>query len=155
MRFDLEAIRRCAEAAARPHGCTVWDVRKLRQHGDEVLRVDIDKEEGVTLADCEQVSRDLDAMLDVEDFIDSRYLLQVSSAGIERSLRQEVHWAASIGQRINVVMKRPKEGRSTFHGEVVGLADGRVTLHSDAGEVALPIVDVKRANWVYEPRTDG
>jgi len=152
MREDLQAIRQVAEGAAAVHGCEVWNVELGRGgKGAWILRVFIDRQGGVTLDDCEAVSKDLSARLDVENPIEHRYILEVSSPGITRGLTEEAHYRKSAGMPVRVVMTEPVEGSASWEGRVAGVEDGKVRLALRGGrEIALGLSGVKRANRLFE-----
>ncbi len=152
MREDLQAIRQVAEGAAAVHGCEVWDIELGRGgKGAWILRVYLDRPGGVTIDDCEAVSKDLSARLDVEDPIEHRYILEVSSPGITRSLSEEAHFRKSIGFLARIVLERPIEGSASWEGRIEAVEDGKVKLRTGRDrEIELPLGQVKRANRVYE-----
>ena len=102
-----------AELAApivRDAGCTLWDVEYVREAGEWFLRVYIDKEGGVSIDDCEAVSRPLSDALDEADPIQGSYVLEVSSAGADRALKKPEHFARFIGAPVDVRLYRPVDG---------------------------------------------
>ena len=125
-------------ALARPGvegaGCTLWDVEYVKEAGSWYLRVYIDKEGGVSIDDCEAVSRPLSDLLDKADPIEGSYTFEVSSAGADRPLKKPEHFAKFQGAEVEVRLYRPREGRKEFVGTLRGYADGDVTL--DIGGVA-------------------
>ncbi|NND91361.1 MAG: ribosome maturation factor RimP [Granulosicoccus sp.] len=110
------------------------------------LRVYIDKPEGIVMEDCATVSRQLDAVLDVEDTIKSAYLLEVSSPGIDRPLFTEAHFAAQIGEEVKVRLADGIGGRRNFKGQLVGVEDGVATVEVDGTDYELSIADVEQAH---------
>ena len=109
-------------------GCSLWDVEYVKEAGEWFLRVYIDKEGGVSIQDCEAVSRPLSDALDEADPIQGSYTFEVSSAGADRVLRTPEHFAACLGQEAEVKLYRPREGRKSFVGPLLSYADGDVTL---------------------------
>ena len=109
-------------------GCTLWDVEYVKEAGTWYLRVYIDKEGGVSIDDCEAVSRPLSDLLDQADPIEGSYTFEVSSAGADRPLRKPEHFARFQGAEVEVRLYRPREGRKEFVGTLKGYADGDVTL---------------------------
>jgi len=110
------------------------------------LRVYIDKPDGILMEDCAAVSRQLNAVLDVEDTIKSAYLLEVSSPGVDRPLFQEEHFEAQIGEEIRVRMAEGVGGRRNFKGELVAVKDGLATVEVDGIDYDLPVSDVEQAH---------
>lgn len=115
-----------------------------------VLRIFIDKEGGVTISNCEKVARELGRLLDVEDFIDHAYTLEVSSPGLTRALKKIEDFARYKGQRCKIVTNEPIEGRSEFKGEIVGVDDGKVEIKGKIGVFTIPICAIKKANLEFE-----
>ncbi len=112
-------------------GVNLWDVKFEKEGAMWYLRVFIDKENGVNINDCENVSRALDKILDEIDPIDMSYTLEVSSPGVERDLVREEHFKAFIGQDITVRLIRAVEGIRDFVGELVSYEDGDITIKLD------------------------
>lgn len=106
--FDL------AKPIADECGCEIWDVRFEKEGASWYLRVFIDKADGVTIDDCEAVSRPLSDILDEKDPISQGYFLEVGSAGLERELIRESHFQASLGKFVSVKLFRQIEGVKDF-----------------------------------------
>lgn len=117
-------------------GCSLWDVEYVKEAGSWFLRIYIDKEEGVSIQDCEAVSRPLSDALDEADPIEGSYVLEVSSAGADRVLKKEEHFQQFVGTEVEVRLYRPREGKKEFVGNLVSWEDGNVTL-TMAGEQVL------------------
>ena len=113
-----------AEAA----GCTLWDVEYVREAGTWYLRVFLDAPEGVTIDQCEAVSRPLSDLLDEADPIQGSYVLEVGSAGAERALKKPDHFARCMGREVDVKLYRPRDGSKRFTGTLTGYRDGTVTI---------------------------
>lgn len=115
-------------------GCTLWDVEYVKEAGQWFLRVYIDKEGGVSIDDCEAVSRPLSDLLDQADPIEGSYTFEVSSAGADRVLKKPEHFARFLGREVELKLYRPREGRKEFVGVLKTYEDGNVTLDMDGGE---------------------
>ena len=126
-------------ALARPFveaaGCTLWDVEYVKEAGEWFLRVYIDKEGGVSIDDCEAVSRPLSDALDQADPIEGSYTFEVSSAGADRVLKKPEHFAQFLGSEAEVKLYRPREGHKSFVGPLLSYADGDVTLEISGSPV--------------------
>jgi ribosome maturation factor RimP len=109
-------------------GCSLWDVEYVKEAGDWFLRVYIDKEEGVSINDCEAVSRPLSDALDQADPIEGSYVLEVSSAGCDRVLKKPEHFQQFLDAEVELRLYRPREGKKDFVGFLKGWEDGDVTL---------------------------
>lgn len=109
-------------------GCTLWDVEYVKEAGEWYLRVYIDREGGVSINDCEAVSRPLSDKLDEADPIEGSYTLEVSSAGADRVLKKPEHFAAFLGSEVDVRLYRPIEGKKEFVGVLAGYENGDVLL---------------------------
>ena len=123
-----EQVHRLAGPIAAAAGCTIWDVEYVKEAGEWFLRVYIDKEGGVNIDDCEAVSRPLSDALDEADPIPGSYTFEVSSAGLDRALRREEHFAACMGQTVDVKLYRAVDGRKEYTGQLQGWADGAVSV---------------------------
>ena len=109
-------------------GCSLWDVEYVKEAGEWFLRVYIDKEEGISIEDCEAVSRPLSDALDEADPIEGSYTFEVSSAGADRVLKKEEHFSQFQGAEVEVKLYRAKEGRKEFVGLLQSYEEGNVTL---------------------------
>ena len=128
-----------AAPIAAEQGCTLWDVEYVKEAGTWFLRVYIDKEGGVSINDCEAVSRPLSDKLDEADPIEGSYTLEVSSAGANRVLKKPEHFAAFLGSEVEVRLYRPVDGKKEFTGVLEGYENGDVLLE---GGVRLEKKDV-------------
>jgi ribosome maturation factor RimP len=117
-----------------------------------VLRLFIDKEKGVGLTDCSYVSRQVSAMLDVEDPIQGRYVLEVSSPGLDRPLFEITHYEKQLGLRIKVQMQAPINHRRKFAGVLLRIVDNDIHLLVDEEEVVLPFSEIEKANVIADIR---
>jgi ribosome maturation factor RimP len=112
-----------------------------------VLRLYIDSSHGITLEDCEQVSRQVSAVLDVEDPIPGHFTLEVSSPGIDRPLFTPEHFRRFAGETVRIRVGTPLAGRRNFTGRLLGASDEEVILVEEGGEERrIPFGEVKRAN---------
>jgi len=109
-------------------GCSLWDVEYVKEAGEWFLRVYIDKEGGISIDDCEAVSRPLSDLLDEADPIEGSYTFEVSSAGADRVLKKPEHFAQFQGAEVEVKLYRPRDGRKDFVGLLQSYADGDVAL---------------------------
>jgi len=125
-------------------------------HGSGMLRVYIDRSEGVGIEDCERVSREISALLDVHDPIPTAYRLEVSTPGLDRVLRTPVHFARFAGVRVEVELVAPREGRRRFTGQLAQVGATGIELTVDGTQVPLAYTDIFRARLVPEwPDTSG
>lgn len=127
-----DVVRRLIAPIAQAQGVTLWDVRFVKEGSEHYLRLTLDKEGGVGIADCEAFSRAVDPVLDEADPIRESYFLEVSSPGLGRSLTREEHFAAMMGRQVRVHTIRPVEGERDFVGALAAY-DGGVTLETEDG----------------------
>lgn len=113
-----------------------------------VLRVYIDAEGGVTLDDCEQVSREVAALLDVEDPIRGQYNLEISSPGLDRPLFTRDHFVRFTGAEAALSLYAPEQGRRKVRGRILGLDDGCVRIQMEDAEIALKFENIAKARLV-------
>ena len=123
-----EKVRLLAEPVVAARGCELWDVEYVREGGEWYLRVYIDKEGGVDIADCEAISRTLDPILDEADPIPDSYIFEVCSAGLERVLKRPADFERFMGADVLVRLYRPRDGAKEFAGVLAGYSDGDVTV---------------------------
>ena len=149
----LEAVRELAEAVAGRRSLKLWDVEFAGQPGATVVRVFIDGDDGVDLDTVAEVSEELSRGLDLHDPIPGRYTLEVSSPGLERTLKQPEHFAASVGQK--VVVKTTSKLRGDSHrleGVIVGAQPTAVRLAVEGDEIEVPFDALRSARTVFEWR---
>jgi ribosome maturation factor RimP len=103
----------------------------VRYGGDGLLRLFIDRDPPVTLADCELVSEQVGAFLDVEDPLPGRYTLEVSSPGADRRLRTAAHFERFVGDRVRLELAVAREGRRRYSGVLKGVTDDRIEVQVD------------------------
>ena len=131
-----DTVAALARPVAEQAGCALWDVEYVKEAGTWFLRVYIDKEGGVSIDDCEAVSRPLSDLLDEADPIQGSYTFEVSSAGADRVLKKEAHFVQFQGAEVELKLYRPREGRKEFVGVLKGYADGAVTLDIAGEEIS-------------------
>ena len=116
-----------------------------RSGANGLLRVYIDTPQGVGLGDCEKVSEQVSAVLDVEDPLPGHYTLEVSSPGADRVLNRPAHFERFVGERIKVLLKVPRDGRRRFTGTLKGIAGNVVEIDVDGQLVQLELTWIERA----------
>jgi len=113
-----------------------------------VLRVYIEHENGINVDDCAEVSRQVSAILDVEDPISTEYNLEVSSPGLDRPLFNKAHYEAIIGETVNVKLSIPLNGRRKFKGELAAIEGDDIIVMVDGEDYKLNINNIEKANLV-------
>jgi ribosome maturation factor RimP len=158
MRKDLQDLWLLAEPHVRDAGFDLIEVQFAREPSGAVLRLFIDRPAAsgrpvasvgsVTHEDCERVSRDVSAALDVADHIPHAYQLEVSSPGLDRPLRRERDFARFVGESARIRLNDGVEGRRNFSGTIRAARDGRVEIACDGRSYELPVDDIARANLI-------
>jgi ribosome maturation factor RimP len=147
----IRRIRAAAEGAARRHGVELLDAELLGEGARKVLRVTLDKESGVSLIDCTSVSKDLSAALDVEEnLIEGRYTLEVTSAGLDRPLKDKKDFMRNIEKLVKIVTSVKVEGRNSLVGRLTAADDEYISLALAGGSVRIPYADISRARLEVE-----
>ena len=122
-------VKALAQPAAEKYGCDLWDVEYVKEAGNWFLRVFIDRPDGVSIIHCEDVSRDLNPLLDEhEDIFPDGYTFEVSSAGAERRLRGPSDYELFSGRLAEVKLYKSRDGKKSYLGNLAGTADGGVIL---------------------------
>lgn len=129
-----EKIAAIAAPVVEEEGCSLWDVEYVREAGTWYLRIFIDKEDGVSIDDCERISRRLDPILDEEDPIAESYVFEVGSAGADRELKRPGDFEMFLGSDVEVKLYQPVNGSKTFVGELLAYDDGAVLIRSGKRE---------------------
>jgi len=161
---EIARLRQAAERVAASHGLEVFDVQLRRESIGTVLRVIIDRpdpgrveaiEESVGIEECQRVSHDLSALLDVEDEygeadLAEEYTLEVSSPGLDRPLRHEADYRRFAGRLAKVVTTEPIGRQTAFAGRIAGLDAGHVLLEEGRKTHRVPLEKIKRAHLDVE-----
>ena len=146
---DKRSVKEKAEALGRPIaerlGLSLWDTEFVKEGASWFLRFYIDKPDGVMMDDCEAFSKEIDPLLDEEDFIDEAYYLEVSSPGIERKLNKPEHFEFCIGEPVKLRFIRPVDGSKELTGTLTAFEDGVITVEN-GGESRT--VQFKDCAWV-------
>ncbi len=144
-------IREIIEPLINSLGITVDHVEFSKMGGKGLLRVFIDKEGGVTLDDCEQVSREIEAVLDVEDPIPYSYVLEVSSPGLDRPLKLLNDFKKNMGKTARVVTFEPIDRQTFFIGRIVGVTDDEISLLLPKDrKIVVPYKNISKARLEVE-----
>ena len=143
--LDIEALLTPAVEAL---DCELWGVEYMSQGRHSKLRLYIERPDGVSIEDCERVSREASDLLDVEDLVSESYTLEVSSPGMDRILFKPAHFASSVGQQVDVRLHFPFEGRKRFVGLLAGFEDEEAVVRVEDEEYLLPIENILRARLV-------
>lgn len=133
----VEIISEIARPIVEQNGCELWDVEYVSEGGQWFLRIYIDKSDGVSIDDCENVSRAIDPILDEKDPIASSYVFEVSSAGLERSLKQPAHFQRFLGENVEVKLYKPFEGSKLYTGSLSAYDNGNITITCNGETVTL------------------
>jgi ribosome maturation factor RimP len=161
---EITRLRAAAERVARGYGLDIFDVQLRREPIGMVLRVIIDRpdtgkvetpEESVGIEECQRVSQDLSAVLDVEDEfgedeLGDRYTLEVSSPGLDRPLRHAADYRRFAGRLAKIVTTEPIARQTAFAGRITGVDNGAVLLEEGRKTHRVPLDRIKRANLDVE-----
>ncbi|HMN45717.1 MAG TPA: ribosome maturation factor RimP [Povalibacter sp.] len=131
-------------------GYELWELEYAARSGGGLLRLYIDAPQGITLEDCERVSRAVSEAMDASDPIPGHYTLEVSSPGLDRVLRTAEHFARFSGERVKVETSAPVNGRKRFAGRLTGVSNGEIALDVDGSVVKLPIDGIHKARIAPE-----
>jgi ribosome maturation factor RimP len=126
-------------------GYELVELEHASGRGSAVVRLYIDGPEGVGLTDCERVSREVSALLDVEDPIPTAYTLEVSSPGFDRVLRTPAHFARFVGSRVAVELTAPRDGRRRYTGTLLSADEAGITLEVDGQRVEVSFAQMGKA----------
>ncbi len=131
-------------------GYTLWDVEYRKEGADYHLEVTIDREEGITIEDCERVHRAIDPLLDEADPIPDAYILDVSSPGIERVLRTEAHLLYAVGMKVELRFFSAKEGKKSLVATLSEVGKDQLTvLLSDGSQQSYDRAEISKISTVF------
>ena len=147
-----DQVREIAERVGASEGIEIVEVQLLGAGKFRTLRIFIDKPSGVTHGDCEMISQNVGAILDVEDVVPGdRYTLEVSSPGVERKLVKPRDFERFIGNKVKIMLREPIENQRRWEGTLAGFADNVVTLEPGPGKtIRFDLQQVEKANLKFE-----
>ncbi len=143
------------EALVTPHitemGYRVWDVEYVKEGAEWYLRITLDSDDGIDIDDCEKVSRAINPIIDEADPIEDFYYLEVSSPGLERVLRKEEHFAASIGSEIEIRLFAPDDNKKkSYTGKLTAYENETVTVDIGGETVSIPMNKVSKVQTLFD-----
>ena len=142
----VSAVRAIAEPIAQRLGLEIWDIRFLKEGTGWFLRIFIDKDGGVGIDDCVEMSRALNDPLDEADLIEQAYCLEVSSPGVERELVRSEHFQKYLGAPVKLKTIRPVDGKREFSGVLEDYDNGLATVRLEDGSGLT--LSKKEAAWI-------
>ena len=129
----------------------LWDVEFVKEGSKKILRITIDSEEGIDINICEKFHRTIDPMLDEADPIDESYYLEVTSPGVEREIKTDMHISMCIGEKVELKLYAPKNGSKAFTGNLIGLSDeGRVVIDLGNDKVEFEKNEIAKMHTVFD-----
>ena len=146
------ALQVLLEPVVSAMGYELVGVERLAQRHSTLVRLYIDRDDGITLSDCERVSHQISGVLDVEDPIRGAYTLEISSPGLDRPLFTPAHFERFTGCRATIRLLRPLQGRRKLTGLLRGLREGKVLLEENGIEYSLPYEQIEKARLVPETK---
>lgn len=145
MRKVTDTVTALARPIVEAAGCRLWDVEYIKEGGRWFLRIFIDCDGGVSTEHCETVSRGLDPVLDEKDPIQDAYILEVSSAGLERALKRPEHYENSLGKNVSLSLYTPRNGSKTLTGTLTAFDTEAITLDSER----IDLKDIAKINLTF------
>ena len=141
-----------AEPVAESLGYSLWDVEYVKEGSDMILRItiDTDREEGITINDCEAMHRAMDPVLDEAEPIEGAYMLAVSSPGVERVLTRPDHFSRMSGSNVVLKFYSAVDGSKTLRARLIGLDDGSVVVSDGETERRFPLKSVAKCETVFD-----
>ena len=154
----VDKVRAIAERVAAGYGLEIFDVQFRREAPGMVLRIQIDRpgaaakeDDSVSVGDCASVSRDVSAILDVEEVVPTAYTLEVSSPGLDRPLRRLDDYRRFTGRLAKIVMREKVDGQGFFRGTIAGVEGQDVLINGDDRRThRVPLDVISRANLEVE-----
>ena len=146
----VDRVRALAEPILSDERMELVEIQYRREAHGWVLRFTIDKEGGVTLEDCSRINHEVGRTLDVEDFIPTRYHLEVSSPGLNRPLKNEKDFLKYRNRLIKVITFDPMDKRRQFKGKLLDLVENQIQMEIDEGIIHISLSNVAKANLEIE-----
>lgn len=142
----IYSVKELLEPILMEKGLELYDLVFKGRGGKGILRVYIDSEDGVTIDECAEVSRELGVLLDVHDLISDSYTLEVSSPGLTRTLRKPIHFIRFIGKKVKIKTETQIENKNIFIGKLLDFKDDNATVQTESGTYVIPYIQIEKAN---------
>lgn len=146
--MSRDKLVKLLEPAIERMGYELADLELKSGGADGILRLFIDKAEGIDIEDCERVSRQVSAILDVEDPVQGNYALEVSSPGLDRTLTKPEHFKRFMGQDVRVKLRFPLSGRRSYRGALTSADEDKIEVEVDGESYSLPISTIESARLI-------
>ena len=146
----LDRLRELIQPIAEAFQKTLWGIEVLSSGKSSIVRVYIDSSKGVNVEDCADISRQISSLLDVESFLPERYVLEVSSPGLNRKLFEISQYSAYIGEKVRISLKAPFEERKNYSGILTKIEEYDVVIESGDEEFTFPFEVIEKGHLVYE-----
>lgn len=131
-------------------GFSLYDVEYVKEAGTYYLRAYIDKEGGITIDDCVEVSRQMNEILDTQDYVEGEYIFEVSSPGLGRALKKDKHLQGSIGEDVEIHFYKPFNGTKTIEGTLLGFTKDTIEVEIDNEKTELNRSDISLIKLVID-----
>jgi ribosome maturation factor RimP len=142
----VERVQTIINPILSQEGLELVDIEYRRESKGWILRLYLDKEGGITLDDCTRMSQEVGRNLDIEDFIQAPYTLEVSSPGLTRSLKTKKDFIKNLHRLIKVKTFDPIDHRRNFKGKLLGISENKIEIESDGGIFEIPLNNMAKAN---------
>lgn len=149
LKNSVALVTELIEPTVTTLGLELWGIEHIQQGKYSLLRIYIESDKGITIENCEQVSKQVSALLDVEDPISGEYTLEVSSPGVERPLFTLKQFAQFAGSEAKLRMHNPVSGRRNFKGKIVKVEGDIICLYVEGIDVELNFSELEKANIVF------
>ena len=149
MKSSVALVTELINPVVEALGLELWGIEHVQQGGQSLLRIYIERGEGVTIEDCEKVSRQVSAILDVEDPIAGEYTLEVSSPGIDRPLFTVEQFKLYVASEVNIKLRNSLNGRRRFKGTITEVSGEDIVVRVDGEDYQIHQPDIEKAQLVY------
>ena len=149
MKRSAQQITELLEPTVIALGLQLWGIEHISQGKHSVLRIYIESEKGIAIEDCENVSRQVSSVLDVEEPISGEYTLEVSSPGADRRLFTLEQCRQFIGNEVSIRLRVPQDGRRKIKGQMIGIENEAVCIEDGEYEFQCPFDAIEKANIVF------
>ena len=150
----LDRLEKIAEEICDSLGLSVYDIEMKNTQKGKVIIVYITKIGGVSISDCESVSRSMSDVLDAEDFVPGTFFLEVSSMGLERILKYKKHYKSAINESVKITYKNEVNKTITVKGTLAEVLPDSIKVLSDEEEILLSLNSIKKAKTVFDIKKD-
>lgn len=131
-------------------GYELYDIEYIKEEKDNYLKIYIESKKGISLEDCEKVSKSIEEKIEKIEELKEQYFLEVSSTGLEKNIRKEKHFKSNIGKNIKINLIKKQEGLKTYNGTLENFDEKQVIINTEKGKITINKSNIKYIKTIYD-----